>query len=254
MASPSDVECVSARGVSNTDRNLLGALLTAASYAAAIYSAVKAYEIAKAEWEMAKKYYNIAKAWLDYYNNYFAPVENQEITEARALEYEEEEYEVARGRARAGAWFEFRGKLRGLLRTTSRYATGLRRDMLVRLARAQADAVSLADGLGYRNERAYIETRNDVLFKRKLETAKRGRNLVSEAPSLGMASAGIYGDLLDQAWEGLKGAGTFLGYTDNRFETAYPTTYYSASSSTDPAISSALDVARAQQGTIFTEA
>lgn len=254
MASPADFECVPNRGVSDSDRFNFGTLLTVAAYAAAGYSAYKAYDIAYAEWEMAKKYYNIAKAWLDYYNDYFAPVENQEISEARALEYETASYEVARGRARAAAWFEFRGKLRTLLRPTSRYATGLRRDMLVGLARAQADAVALADGLGYRNERAYVETRNDVLFKRKLETAKRGRNLVSEAPSLGMASAGIYGDLLDQAWEGLKGAGTFLGYTDNRFRTYYPTSYWAESSSEGDPVAAALSVAREQQGTVFPEA
>lgn len=260
MASPADTKCNPARGVTNSDRNIFGTLLSAAALLAATYSANKAYEIAELEWNMAMKYFDIAKWWLDYYNNYFAPVENQEIEEARAIEYEEPIYETARGRARAAAWYEFRGKLRGIMRCTSRYATGLRRDMLVKLARAQADAVAMADGLGYRNERAYIETRNDMLFKRKLETAKRGRNIVAESPSLGAASAGIYGELLDQAWEGLKGAGTFIGYNDNRFQTAYPTTYlagtpYVTNATTDDAdIRHALDVAQAQQGTVFLEA
>lgn len=227
MASPGDFKCNTARGVTNSDRNIFGTLLTAAALASALASANKAYEIALQEWNMAKKYWRIAQDWLDYYNNSFAPVEDQEIDEARAIQYETMDANAPRARARAAAWYEYRGRLRGLLRCTTRYATGLRRDMLVRLARAQADAVSLADGLGYRNERAYTETRNDVLFKRRLETAKRGRNIVAEAPSMGMAAAGIYGDLLDQAWEGLTGAGSYLGYRMNRNRPAYPNTMMS---------------------------
>ena len=225
MVLASDLECNPVHGVTNEDRGLFGKILSAAALAAAGYSAYKAFDLANDEWNMAKKYWRIAQDWLDYYKNYYAPVEDQEIDEALKLEYVEPLYEVARGRARASAWIEFKGKMHGTMRCTSRYCTGLRTDMLMRIARAQADAVAMADGLGYRNERAYTETRNDVIFDRKFNTAKRGRDIIAETPSLGMAAAGIYGDQIDQAWEGLKGAGQYLGYYNSRVRPAYPTTY-----------------------------
>lgn len=219
-----DAECNEARGVNNNERSLFGDILSAAALAAAAYNAYKAYDIAQQEWEMAKKYWRIAENWLDYYKNSYAPVEDQELWEARNQETPQPVYDAARGRARTSAWIEFRGQLRKALRCTSRYCTGLRNDMLMRISQAQAQAVSLADGMGYRNERAYIEARDDVRWERKLNTAKRGRDIIAEVPSLGMASAGIYGSLLDQAWQGLESAGMYLGYSGNRNQPSYPTT------------------------------
>lgn len=217
--------CNSTRGVNDENRSLFGDILSAAAIAAAGYNAYKALDIAKQEWEMAKKYWRIAENWLDYYKDFYAPVEDQELREAMALEKPEPFYKAARGRARTSAWIEFRGQLRKAMRCTSRYCTGLRNDMLMRITQAQAQAVSLADGLGYRNERAYVEARDDVRWERRLNTAKRGRDMIADAPALGMASAGIYGNLLDQAWEGLESAGMYLGYSSKRNQPAYPTTY-----------------------------
>ena len=229
MVLAKETECNEKRGQRDEHRTLFGQILSAAAFSAAMYSAYKAFDLANDEWRMAKKYWRIAQDWLDYYKDYYAPVEDQEINEALNLEYVEPLYEVARGRARASAWIEFKGKLRGSMRCTSRYCTGRRTDMLVRIARAQADAVAMADGLGYRNERAYTETRNDIIFERKFNTAKRGRDIIAETPSLGMAAAGIYGDQIDQAWEGLKGAGKYLGYYNTRIPPSYPGGYLASS-------------------------
>lgn len=225
MVLASEKECNKNRGIGDKDRDYFGMILSAAALLSAGYSAYKAYDIAKQEWNMAKKYWRIAQNWMDYYKNYYAPVEDQEIAEALALEEAEPFYEIARGRARANAWFQFRGQLRQTLNCTSRYCTGLRNDMLVRLTRAQADAVSMSDGLGYRNERAYVEARNDVRFERRLNTAKRGRDIISGTAALGKAAANIYGDLGDQYWQGLVGAGKYLGYTEARNQTGYPGLY-----------------------------
>ena len=225
-------ECNKNHGVTDEDRSVFGDILSAAALAAAGYNAYKAYDIAKQEWDMAKKYWRIAENWLDYYKDAYAPVEDQELEEAMALEKPTSVYEAARGRARTSAWLEFRGQLRKAMRCTSRYCTGLRSDMLMRITQAQAQAVSLADGLGYRNERAYVEARDDVRWERRLNTAKRGRDMVAETPALGMASAGIYGSLLDQAWQGLESAGMYLGYSGNRNQPVYPQTYIAGTAQT----------------------
>lgn len=230
--------CNPVRGVNDENRSAFGDILSAAALTAAGYNAYKAYDIAKQEWEMAKKYWRIAENWLDYYKDAYAPVEDQELREALALEKPEPAYDAARGRARTSAWLEFRGQLRKAMRCTSRYCTGLRNDMLMRISQAQAQAVSLADGLGYRNERAYVEARGDVRWERRLNTAKRGRDMIADVPALGMASAGIYGSLLDQAWQGLESAGMYLGYADNRNQPGYPTTYIAgtAQTTTEPKV------------------
>lgn len=217
--------CIKRDGVNDDTRHIFGDILAGAAILAAGYNASRAVSIATQEWQMAKKYWQIAQNWLDHYRNNYAPVEDQEVREALALKDETPEYDAARGRARAVAWIQFRNVLRQGVRCTSRYCTGLRQDMLADMSASQADAVAMSDALGYRNERAYIESRSDERFKRQFETAKRGRNMLAGNVSLGRAAAGIYGDLFEQAWNGLQGAGTYLGYWGARHQTAYPTEY-----------------------------
>lgn len=225
MVLASDLQCNPVHGVTNEDRSVFGNILAGAALAAAAANAYKAFDIAYTEWKMAKKYWRIAENWMDYYKDYYAPVENQEIDEAMDLPIAEPHYDAAIARARASAWITFKGKLRDSMRCTSKYCTGLRADMLAQIAMAQGVAVSAAEGLGYRNERAYTETRNDVRWQKRLNTAMRGRDIAGEVTSLGAAAAGIYGSLLDQTWQGLVGAGQYLGYSDHRLPTGYPTTY-----------------------------
>ena len=223
----SDIGALKQHGPTDNGRKLFATLLTAGAIASAAYSAKKAWDIAKKEKEMADKYYNISLKWLNYYNSTFKDVEDKELAEARAIEYVEPEYDVARGRARAVAWTAFAGKLDKATRCLSRYCTGLRQQMLLEFASAQADALALAEGMGYRNERAYVENRNDVLFERKLSVAKRGRNLLPDTTSLAKGAAGIYGDLWNQAWRGMGDAGYYLGYatTNVQFPSHYLTGY-----------------------------
>lgn len=227
MANPSEKKCKKADGVDDKNRKLFGDLLAGAAVLAAGYNASRTVSIATQEWNMAKNYWRLAENWLDHYKDHYAPVEDQEVREAMALRDELPAWQAARGRARAAAWAQFRGAVQRGMRCMSRYCTGLRQDMLMDMSAAQADAVALSDALGYRNERAYIETRSDERFRRQLETAKRGRDMVADNASMGRAAAGIYGSLFEQAWAGLTGAGQYLGYWGARHQTAYPTSYLS---------------------------
>lgn len=221
----SDTGALKQHGPTDEGRSLFATLLTAGAIAAAVYNADKALELAKKEKAMADKYYKISRDWLDYYNTAFAPVEDIELNEAKAIKYVEPEYDVARGRARAVAWAAFKGQLDKASRCLSRYCTGLRQQMLLDFAASQADALALAEGMGYRNERAYVENRNDVLFERKLNVAKRGRNLLPDTTSLSKAAAGIYGDLWNQSWDAIGDASYFLGYEFGRRNTKFPEHY-----------------------------
>lgn len=220
-----DYDCPENRGVTDSGRSTFANWLTAAAIAAAGYNSARAVSIATDEWNLAKRYWQISNNWLDHYKNNYAPVEDQEINEALNLEEPVPAYDLARARTRASAWQEFRGVLEKNIRCTSEYCTGLREDMLTELASAQALALSMADGLGYRNERAYLEARDDVRFDKMMNTAKRGRDMVADNVSLARATAGIYGDAFNQAWEGLRGSAYYLGYRNSRNMVHYPTTY-----------------------------
>jgi hypothetical protein len=215
-------------GTTDADADVIATAIKAAKILAATYTAYSAYDSAKVEWEIAKKYYNISKWWLDYYRDYFAPVEDQELSEAMNLEKEVADYETARGRARVSAWLAFKGKTLDIYKTTTRYMTGRRAYMLVALMAAQADAVAQVDGLGYRNERAYVKTRNDIRFQKMMSTAKRGRNMASDPISFTADALGSYGDLWKQAWLNLKKIGYSSGYNSARNETIYPDFFLSA--------------------------
>ena len=224
-----EMECRKNEGTTDSDvATIADWLLTIAAIGSAAMNAAKALELAQKEWDLAKRYWRLTQKWLDYYKDWYAPVEDQELYEARNQVLPEPIYETARGRARVTAWLQYRDVVRQAVKCTSKYCTGLRADMVAELAAAQADAVSMADGLGYRNERAYLESRDDMRFKRMLETAKRGRDMIADNVSLAKATANIYGDLYNQAWQGLTGAGQYLGYFLNRNDTHYPTEYLTA--------------------------
>lgn len=225
MAFATDYGCVPQVGETDADRSLFAKLLTAANIAAAGYATATAIKIAMDEYDLAKRYWRISQDWQNYYKDFYAPVEDQEINEALALANAEPHYDTAQGRARLAAWLEFRGIVPQTLRCTSKYCTGLRADMVADIISSQGAALAMADGLGYRNERAYLESRDDVRFEKQFNTAKRGRDMTADNVSLAKATAGIYGDLYNQAWEGLVGAGTYLGYRANRNKTKYPTVF-----------------------------
>lgn len=248
MAAVYDTACNPIRGQNDSGKVSVASVLEAAGLAAAGYNAYKAYDIAYAEYKLAKKYYQLAKNWLDYYRDYYAPVEDQEIREATNIPVTTADYETARGRARVAAAMQFKGRLSKAMKCTSRYCTGLRQDMILESVTAQADALAMADGLGYRNERAYVEGRNDVRFEKMMNTAKRGRDMVADNVSLARATSGIYGELADQAWKGLQSAGMYLGYTSARHAPNYPTTYTSPHTNRAPvdAVAEALEDARGQ--------
>lgn len=231
MALGNDTSTLPRNGPSDSGQTIIAKLLSAAAIAAAAYNTAKAVEIATDQWKMAKNYWRLAHNWLDHYKNNYAPVEDQEVNEALNIPVTEPEYETARGRSRVIAHLEFKGVVEKTIRCTSEYCTGLREDMLEDLVSAQAAAVALADGLGYRNERAYVESRNDVRFDKMLNTAKRGRDMIADNISLAQATAKAYGNAFEQSWEGLRGSAYYLGYQGARNPTFYPTSYLATGSS-----------------------
>lgn len=225
MALGADVVCNPIRGVGDAGRSMFGTILAAAATTAAAYNSVKAVELAQKEWNLAKKYWQLAKNWMDYYNGTYAPVEDMEVQEALDLETEPGFYKAAAGRAKLAAYKQTMPLLQGKQNALPKYLVGRRIAILTRMRMAQMQAATMAYLQGKRNERAYVEARDDIRFEKQLNTVRRGRNIVGQNISFASTAAGIYGSLYDQTWLNLQSAGRYLGYESARGATAYPQTF-----------------------------
>ncbi len=216
----SDESCNS--GQTDEGKGAVALLLQLAAIAVAGINTAAAIEMAMKQYDIANRYLNISKWWRNFYNTAYKPVEDQELEEARNLKLPKAIYDTARGRAKTYARIEAKGDAENAMMCTSEYCTGLRAALLKdEIEKEMAMAVAL-DQLGYRNERAYLEARDDVIWRRKYNTVKRGRDLLAETINFGQLSFGIFGDLGRAAGQAAGGAMRFLGYARERRETQYP--------------------------------
>lgn len=219
----SDTACLASHGPTDTGwGQIFSGILTAFAIYAAVKNAETAYKVAKKESQMATRYYNLSKDLLEYYKDNYAKGEDEEVAEALALEKEEPMYDIARGRARAVAWMTSKGIVKKTTKCLSKYCTGLRQEILFDASAAIGESISVADGLGYRNERAYVAARDDVRWDKQMNVIKRGRNMFAAAVSYAKSASGIYGDIGEQAWNGLNSAAFFVGYSFKRNDIMYP--------------------------------
>lgn len=210
-------------GTDNTGKRILSAIWDMLPAVVAAYNTGQAINFAMKQHEIAKDYLKISQWWQDYYNSYFKPVEDQELSEAMNLQETTPYYDTMRGRAQTSGRIKFKNAVNKSVQCTSEYCTGLRQQMLYDTLEQQAKVMTVLTGVGYRNERAYYEKRSDVRWERMLNTAKRGRDLPAQAINSAALAYGIYGGLGQQATKGAEGAAAAAGYLWNRNDTFYPT-------------------------------
>ncbi len=210
-------------GVSSGDRTTQAALWTVLMGAAAAYNTGQAINFANKQYDLAKDYLKISQWWNDYKKTYFDPVEDQELDETMKLEEETPYYDIARGRAQTAGHIRFKNAVNKAVQCTSEYCTGLRGILLRDTLAQEATTVAALANFGYRQERAYIEARSDVRWKRMIATASRGRGMQANAVSQAGLAYGIYGSLGEAAGKGAAGAASLGGYFWNRNNTIYPT-------------------------------
>lgn len=209
-------------GITNAGKGVLGALWEGLTLAVAGFNTYQAVDFAQRQYKLAKMYLDISHWWDNYHKSAFQPVEGQEFSEAMALKEVSPLYDVQRGRAQTAGRIKFKGAADKAVQCTSEYCTGLRARLLRDFTEQEASAVAALTGLGYRNERAYAESRSDVRWKRMINTAARGRGLPAEAVSSAQLAFGIYGDLGQQAANAAAGAAASFGYLRNRRDTYIP--------------------------------
>ena len=211
------------KGITDTDKNILSSLWQLVPAVVAAYNTGQAIDFAMKQHEIAKDYLKISQWWRDYYNAYFKPVEDQELSEAMNLQEITPYYDTMRGRAQTVGRIKFKNAVNKTVQCTSEYCTGLRQQLLYDTLEQEAKVMSTVTSLGYRLERAYREKRSDVRWQKMINTVKRGRDLPTQAINSAALSYGIYGSLGQQAALGAEGAAKAAGYFWNRNDTFYPT-------------------------------
>lgn len=192
----------------------------------AAYSAYTATKLADQQMDIARRYYDIAKGWWDWYRGSYVPLEDAELAEAMGLQIRTPLYDVAVGRAKATAQFIFRNRMDQAVQCTSQYATGLRGARLLDEAKRQAYTMAAVENMGFRNERNRIDILNSRRWARREAVVNRGRDLMANNVSYGQVAGAILGDLSAQAGKAAGGALYAMGYTLNRNETQYPNYMY----------------------------
>ena len=210
-------------GLTDFDKSTLSLLWDIVPAVIAAYNTGQAIHFGKKQYEIAKDYLKISQWWRDYYNNFFRPLEDQELSEAMGLTETTPYYDTMRGRAQTAGRLKFKNAVNTAVQCTSEYCTGLRQQLLLDVLDQESRALNSLAGLGYRNERAYYESRSDVRWKRMINTAARGRDLQSQAINSAQLAYGIYGSLGEQVSKGAEGAASAFGYFHYRNDPRYPT-------------------------------
>lgn len=219
---PYNPQCTLYLGESDSGKSWAEYILYGAAIAVAGLNTAMAIRIADLQIDLAKLYLKIAKGWRNHYNSTYKPIENEERNEAGSFQKYTPNFDVAIGRSRTYARVQMGDNLERQMRCTSAYCTGARKGIMRDVAITEANALSSAMGMGYRNERAYAEARNDLIWNRKVDVVNRGRGLAANNVKFANLAFGIYGDLGNQARAGVTGALRYIGYENNRNDTVYP--------------------------------
>ena len=210
-------------GETNTGRSFWSSLWNIAAAALAVANALASAKMAAEQLELAELYLRIARNWRDWYNAKYKPLEDQELAEIWAETPAAPHYDAAVGRALATARFLLRNRLFQRMRGTPQYATGLRGAFVVEETIIQGQALAASAALGWRNEEARLEARDDRRWKRREAAVNRGRDLMADNISYGRLAMNVFGDLADQAGQAAAGLVYGLAYNSARRDTYMPT-------------------------------
>lgn len=213
--------CLPQTGTTDASQTAYADLMNAAAIAVAGINTAMAVRMAKLQYEIAQDYLDVSKAWRDYYNGTFRPVEDQELAEGRALTAYGPHYDWAVGQAKNTAKILNMGKLCAAAQSTNQYAVGTRAARIKDQITSDAFAIASSAGLGYRIETAKKDALDDRRWKRLEGIANRGRDMVAGNTSYSQLAAGIFGDLGAQAGGSAAGAIHYLGYASERRPTFY---------------------------------
>jgi hypothetical protein len=214
--------CFPFHGQGDAGRLIMGGLWQAAAAVLAAANAAVSASISNKQFELAQQYYQISRNWRNWYNQAFVPLENQELDEVMALPKETPYYDMAIGRALALGKFIGKNKALMVVKCSSQYEVGARRNALRNVLDETNRVYGAALSQGYRVERTRVDAKNEYNWKKKEIVANRGRDMVAQSVIYGTFAGNIYGSLARQAGQAAGSMMNFVGYAGSRFATIYP--------------------------------
>lgn len=193
----------------------------AGSIAIATAAAKVSYESASNRYKIAKRYWGLAKSeWDDFYENY-RPVERAELTEIKAENVPEVDYETAlQGHTDAILpIYDNIQKFRSSL--SDKFCICPDKDMASQFLLAKSTIYGDLDNFSRRYAEDLQQRRDDIRWNKRTQAANRGRSLVSQSASFANKAQSFYAEYSDAMTSVAQGAAKFAGRADQRQRTQY---------------------------------
>lgn len=189
--------------------------------AVTVWATSESYKAAKKEYEIGKRYYQLAKdQWDHFYNNY-RPLEDQELAEIWNEQPYKPDYDNAiRGHTNlTDKLFSNADKHRQAL--MAKYCLCNDVSQFTKTENIKSIVKGDSDNFARRYAEKLAQEKNDLRWNKRIAAMARGRNILNQAASFASKAASLYGEYA-KAMGGLANqAAQFSGYVQNRFRTTY---------------------------------
>lgn len=187
---------------------------------AAALATGRAFQAAREQNKIARRYYELAKRQWDFYAKHYIPLELKEIDEINRTRKYKPDYNTAiRGHDCANAVFDSMSDHRDKLYNEFCICPDESTNHLFELALSTVRGDS--HNFARRYAEAHADKLDDIRWNRKLQVATRGRGLLPQSSEFANKAAGMFGQY-SNAMSGFAGqAMRFSGYISNRRRTQY---------------------------------
>ena len=189
--------------------------------AVTVWATSESYKAAKKEYEIGKRYYQLAKdQWEHFYNNY-RPLEDQELAEI----WNEQPYVPDYNKAVSGhtnlidkLFYNAYKHRQALL---DKYCLCNDVSQFTKIESIKSVVWGDSDNFARRYAEKLAQEKNDLRWNKRVAAMARGRNLLANAASFASRAASLFGEYA-KAMGGLANqAMEFSGYVQNRHRTVY---------------------------------
>lgn len=206
--------------VDDTGISLAWKAVDIAAQAAALAATVESYRAAKAQSDIARIYYNLAKQQWEFYEKNYIPLELQEIAEINKVKRYLPDYDTAvKGHDCADTIFDSMGDHRNKL--YNQYCVCPDPSQAFQFELALSTVRGDSHNFARRYAEFHADRLDDLRWNKKLQVATRGRGLLPQSSEFANKASGLFGQY-SQAMSGFAGqAAQFSGYIQNRRPTEY---------------------------------